>query len=50
LAVTAITSVVDAVLLRPLPYPEAERLVLLREVNDKGNTPAFFGTARRQRF
>jgi putative ABC transport system permease protein len=35
-ATTAIYSVVDAVLLRPLPYPEAERLLLLREVNDKG--------------
>ncbi|HEX5081978.1 MAG TPA: ABC transporter permease [Blastocatellia bacterium] len=35
-ATTAIYSVVDAVLLRPLPYPEAARLMLLREVNDKG--------------
>src|ERR1041384_6289493 len=35
-ACTAIFSVVDAVLLRPLPYPAAERIVQLREVSDKG--------------
>jgi predicted permease len=37
-ATTAIYSVVDAVLLRSLPFSEAERLVTLREVNDKGDT------------
>ncbi|HEX8073335.1 MAG TPA: ABC transporter permease [Pyrinomonadaceae bacterium] len=35
-ACTAIFSVVDAVLLRSLPYPAAERIVQLREINAKG--------------
>src|SRR5215204_3574902 len=34
---TAIFSIVDALLLRPLPYPNAERLVQLREVGVQGN-------------
>jgi putative ABC transport system permease protein len=40
-ATTAIFSIVDAVLLRPLPYPEAERVVELREVNERGRRVAF---------
>ncbi len=40
-ACTAIFSVVDGVLLRPLPYPDAERIVQLREINSKGNLIAF---------
>src|SRR5262249_23522475 len=35
-ATTTIFSVVDALLLRPLPYPDAERLLLLREVTKDG--------------
>ena len=35
-ACTAIFSIVDAVLIRPLPYPEAARVVQLREVSAKG--------------
>ena len=35
-ACTAIFSVVDGVLLRPLPYPDSERIVQLKEVNEKG--------------
>src|SRR5919199_176188 len=35
-ACTAIFSIVDAVLIRPLPYPEAARVVQLKEVSAKG--------------
>jgi putative ABC transport system permease protein len=40
-ASTAIFSVLDAVLLRPLPYPNQERIVELRELDDKGNGMPF---------
>src|SRR5215208_8013903 len=40
-ACTAIFSVVDAVLLRPLPYPGAEQLVSLREVDARGRQITF---------
>src|SRR5215211_1668952 len=40
---TAIFSIVDALLLRSLPYPESERLVMLREVGAKGNLMAVAG-------
>ena len=35
-ACTAIFTVVNAVLLRPLPYPDSKSLVQLWEVSDKG--------------
>jgi predicted permease len=40
-ACTAIFSIVDAVLFRPLPYPEAEKLVNIREVDAKGRQTTF---------
>ena len=40
-ASTAIFSVVDGVLLRPLPYPHAEQIVQLREVSPRGGRMAF---------
>lgn len=36
-ACTAVFSVVDGVLLRPLPYPEPARILELHEVNQKGS-------------
>ena len=40
-ACTAIFSIVDAVLLRPLPYPEAKKIVSVREVDAKGRQITF---------
>jgi putative ABC transport system permease protein len=40
-ASTAIFSVVDGVLLRSLPYPNANQIVQLREVNERGGRMAF---------
>jgi predicted permease len=40
-ASTAIFSVLDAVLLRPLPYPNQERIVELRELDEKGRGMSF---------
>lgn len=36
-ATTALFSVVDAVLLRPLPYPHANQLAWIAEINDEGH-------------
>lgn len=53
-ASTAIFSVLDAVLLRPLPYPQQERIVELRELNENGRPmavadPNFFDLQARSR-
>src|SRR2546422_872172 len=38
---SAIFSVVNGVLLRPLPYPEPNRLIMIFESNPKGGWPKF---------
>ena len=40
-ACTAIFSVVDAVLWRSLPFPQAERIISVREVDAKGRLTSF---------
>jgi putative ABC transport system permease protein len=40
-ACTAVFSIVDGVLLRPLPYPQADRMVQLREINMRGGHMSF---------
>jgi putative ABC transport system permease protein len=40
-ASTAIFTVVDGVLLRPLPYPQSEQIVQLREVSERGGRMSF---------
>ena len=40
-ASTAIFSVLDATLLRPLPYPNQERIVELRELDETGRGMSF---------
>ncbi|HEV8428854.1 MAG TPA: ABC transporter permease [Pyrinomonadaceae bacterium] len=40
-ASTAIFSVVDGVLLRSLPYPNADQIVQLREINSRGSQIPF---------
>ena len=42
---TAIYSVLDAVLLRPLPYPEPDRLMLVSETREDGGPNSVSGGA-----
>jgi len=42
-ATTAIVSVVNGVLLRPLPFPAPDRLVLVSGQDPQGRTPTLFG-------
>src|SRR5207247_2371880 len=49
-ATTAIFSVVDAVILRRLPFPESDRLVAVGEFNVKGSSPSSLNLAAPQNF
>ena len=49
-ATTAIFSVVDAVILRGLPFPESDRLVAVGELNVKGSAPSSLNLAAPQNF
>ena len=49
-ATTAIFSVVDAVILRGLPFPESDRLVAVGEFNVKGSSPSSLNLAAPQNF
>ena len=37
---TAVFSAIDAVLIRPLPFPRADRLMLLQQIHHKNNSPS----------
>lgn len=39
---SAVFSAIDAVLLRPLPFPDGDRLLVLKQINTKLNSPAAF--------
>jgi hypothetical protein len=49
-ATTAFLSVVDAVILRGLPFPESDRLVAVGEFNTKGSSPSSLNLAAPQNF
>src|SRR6266487_3956957 len=44
---SAVFSAIDAILLRPLPFPDGDRLMLLRQVDRKAKNPFSFVAAAR---